>query len=644
MSSGVESESVLAEMPGDTYMPENPLIVDASTSHNGLVLYQLAPVLSDNSAEYLGPTSFTSVFMEHRDHFDVENALKASSDKDAQESSQPRLHHHDLHTSSQLLQIGTQVLLDVPDERSCKILFLKHINPNDGWIRLAGHILSDMMWSSFRTTLNGRHKEQLTDLSRLIFKNSMTPLVPTDNPDQWLKSFAGSNLRWESLGILFTYWAFGAISSSPESDILSQYREKREYITDLKQLMVHFKNCALLCIELCRQCSSVNALTVYLMYKHNILESIISGDKSLKCWRQHGELIAVTTCIGIHRESNQDSQKVTLQREMNRRVCAAVFNIDKVLSAFTGRPPLLNRLHTSTKLPLDISDDVLLSAKLQESVAKLDDNGWNQNGHIYSTTILRARTLFAKIREEILEITLDFASQSALERALALKNETLSVYEQLPASITYSASDIEKLDAPGDDLYARILTRLEFLLNNFLLERLLTRNSIVHAQQDITDVSREMLELTLIFWRNQSYFTGLHSDFEWLVMSYAVPSSGILCLELLRQTNHSEIDSSRLPRSEVIQNLSLLVGFLDWLRPTTSSRDLNLFITRILRRVLDRILDTPPRIGDLLPEPHPFLDPFLQNGAYEGPDYHNEFLNTFDWVGWDRGCIDIGPS
>ncbi|OOF90412.1 hypothetical protein ASPCADRAFT_135193 [Aspergillus carbonarius ITEM 5010] len=63
---------------------------------------------------------------------------------------------------------------------------------------------------------------------------------------------------------------------------------------------------------------------------------------------------------------------------------------------------------------------------------------------------------------------------------------------------------------------AAILTRLEFLLNLFLLERLLTRYHIA-TEQDLIDVSQEMLDLSLIFWRKKNRFIGLYSDFEWLI-------------------------------------------------------------------------------------------------------------------------------
>ena len=69
---------------------------------------------------------------------------------------------------------------------------------------------------------------------------------------------------------------------------------------------------------------------------------------------------------------------------------------------------MMSGRYTSTPLPLDLSDEVLLAGEplLSNAVASLDSNGWNTENCIYSTTILRARTSFAFIRDEILALAL----------------------------------------------------------------------------------------------------------------------------------------------------------------------------------------------------------------------------------------------
>lgn len=97
-----------------------------------------------------------------------------------------------------------------------------------------------------------------------------------------------------------------------------------------------------------------------------------------------------------------------------------------------------------------------------------------------------------------------------------LKQRSHDTYVQLPSVIQFSKSELSNTNVSGYVLYAQILTRLEYLLNLFLLERLLKRHNIVTGQ-DLVEVSHEMLDLTLIFWRKKDRFVGLYADFEWLV-------------------------------------------------------------------------------------------------------------------------------
>ncbi|EAW23478.1 putative transcription factor [Aspergillus fischeri NRRL 181] len=391
---------------------------------NWRVPQQTTPMI-DSPTEYLGPTSFTSVFMEHGDRFELKHAVRGSgsqadrvTDPDLSSPPQPKSA-----ADRQRLQLGAEVLQQIPGEQDCSSLFSRHVNPNDGWIRLAAHHSSERMWNAFRPALTRRSTDDLLTLAARISANSKATLKGEQDPQAWLASFTGRQMRWETFGILYTYWAFGAISSSPESEAVSRYSQEHPSVMGPKQLMAHLKHYASLCIDLCRRLSSVNVLFVYLLYKHNILEGILNGDKSLSCWMQHGELVAVTTSIGLHRELTAASKQPTLQHEMKRRVFAAVFNIDKVISTFTGRPPMLSLACSSTCLPLDLSDEALLSGDLQAAAAELDSHGWNKYGQIYSTTILRSRTMFAQIRHEILEFlqaSLDAPPEQLVERAMCV--------------------------------------------------------------------------------------------------------------------------------------------------------------------------------------------------------------------------------
>ena len=74
-------------------------------------------------------------------------------------------------------------------------------------------------------------------------------------------------------------------------------------------------------------------------------------------------------------------------------------------------------------------------------------------------------------------------------------------------------------------------------------------------------------------------------------MSFAVPASGTLCVELLRQAKKPLETQLVLSKSEIVQNLSLLVAFLDWVKPSAPNADLCYRVKDIVSKVLDQILN-----------------------------------------------------
>lgn len=108
-------------------------------------------------------------------------------------------------------------------------------------------------------------------------------------------------------------------------------------------------------------------------------------------------------------------------------------------------------------------------------------------------------------------------------------------------------------------------------------------------------------------------------------MSYAAPGGGILCLELLRPTFQGQHPRNpKLTRSNIVQQLSLLVGFLDWVRPSAPNGDLCARSKAIIQRVLDHTLNTTTAGGGPAEE--------LDWGFFDQPDFNFGLLDTFDWL------------
>lgn len=128
----------------------------------------------------------------------------------------------------------------------------------------------------------------------------------------------------------------------------------------------------------------------------------------MTCWRYFAETVALLTFLGRHVGSEDTNYIPSLCSEHRRRITARVFNVDKVLVSFTGRPPLLSRRFFSSPLPLDLTDLDLESdqATVRHAVQELDANGFRHVGDLKGSSMVRARSQIAYIKDELLEIAL----------------------------------------------------------------------------------------------------------------------------------------------------------------------------------------------------------------------------------------------
>ena len=152
---------------------------------------------------------------------------------------------------------------------------------------------------------------------------------------------------------------------------------------------------------------------------------------------------------------------------------------------------------------------------------------------------------------------------------------------------------------------------------------------------------------------------------QWMLMCWGVPSSGVLCVELLKQMKAppGKIHIPCVPRAEVVQNLSLLIGFLEWVRPAAGNYKLCGRMRLVIKRILTRILNpmtqpqsmassqesNAPNAGPLpqqMFEPASMMEPFDSSMFAAGS--FDDSLENLDWlneIDWSRGpWIDLGGS
>jgi hypothetical protein len=113
-------------------------------------------------------------------------------------------------------------------------------------------------------------------------------------------------------------------------------------------------------------------------------------------------------------------------------------------------------------------------------------------------------------------------------------------------------------------------------------------------------------------------------------MAYAAPGGGILCMELLRLArSESAVADSEITRSSIVQQLSLLVGFLDWVSPSAPNGDLCRSCKTVIQHVLDQTLNSSSKPSDTETEEY---DWDFSTNVNLGEYFNFELLDTYEFL------------
>jgi hypothetical protein len=117
---------------------------------------------------------------------------------------------------------------------------------------------------------------------------------------------------------------------------------------------------------------------------------------------------------------------------------------------------------------------------------------------------------------------------------------------------------------------------------------------------------------------------------------YAVPSAGVLSLELLKQEQlPSDFSDYTIPRSDTIQQLSILIPALAAVGPAEGNHAICAQGRMVLQRVLDRILEPPPRSDPtMITDQEPDMAWFDAMPPYVAAQNDAEFMEWLsgDWL------------
>lgn len=378
---------------------------------------------SETNPGYLGFTSFSSVYRETQNSLSLVQGPSTGTPSGSPlisgpgDIESPDANNKTVVLSPQSLENCLAILRRIPPNDIALPLFRKHVTINNGWVLLATERIIESFLSVFARQLRSRKSKDLAELARIFSENTARPWCEEEpDPNVWLSSFTGQNMRWESLGILFTSWSLASIANGVfQPDLRKPDTLETESMTRV------YQSAAEGCIELCRQAAPApNSLLHHLAYTVAIIESMLSGDAAPAFWRLHGQQVAMVTYIGMHAAQHDASYVPTVASEARRRLASQSFVVDKVAACFNGRPPLLSRKYMLTPLPLDLRDEVLLSdpETISRAVAALDEKGWNTDGKVYPTTSLRARRMLASVTDEVMEVSLGDPASTSIEALL----------------------------------------------------------------------------------------------------------------------------------------------------------------------------------------------------------------------------------
>ncbi|TQV93799.1 C6 transcription factor [Cordyceps javanica] len=513
------------------------------------------------------------------------------------------------------------VLRALPGQENEQMVYIDGEPEPKGWSYIAVDRIIRSMQKLFAASRHLGADKALEAVAQTLCNNTSQPFQ-NDYPDckSWMDSFCGSNLRWESIALLWAHME----RASDMFDALNKtllVRSKNNTSIEAARLNLGY------CIRLVQHFSKPSIFLVDMLRRLGTLNSLVDGELSMSSWDNNASSVACMTFLGAQAEEQPAPYTPTFYTEHRRRIAVHVFTRDKLGVAFTGRPPLISHRYFSTPMPLDISDEDLLdTARLERAAQSLDSNGWNTQGKLYSSTAIRARFMISMIRDELFEATLSKSSHVNIDYLLDLRHRQCSLQDQFPEGLRFCASDLACIDVPPNVAYMKTFTHLEHLQNLFFAERLLQRYN--HAGKgELLIGSVTMVSLTLHFWMNQDRFSmqEMRRNFEWIVLSYGAPGAGVLCQELLYPTfRGSHPLDPKVSRSSIIQQLSMLVGFFDWVRDTAPNATLCCNCSVIIQRVLDYTLN-----GGAANEAGPEM---VDWGVFDQPDFSFELMDTFDWL------------
>lgn len=443
----------------------------------------------------------------------------------------------------------------------------------------------------------------LISLAAQITHNTQRSLPCTRNVlvQDWAHAATGSNLRWETIGLVLTQ--VGVIASmSPAWDPIFEGGQSR------KDMILTILDLVGVCIDLSRRCGSRNELLICLLYERLLHTSYMQGDTSSQVWTSFSEVADTAVLLGLHLEVPDNADVPIFLRELRSRIFNVIYSMDKLLSTCLGRPCRISYRYCVIREPLDLTDVEICSdpETLRQRLAELSlTGGWSTSGDIARATWRKASTSRHTIREDILETVIGPHITNIEARLDQIRVREQEALNRMPA---FCRLDPEQLIAdikrnptvhiPGRGVRWRPVDVVCFCSIHlgirhaaFLLERAVQNKTQSNTSRLIA-AARSLLSLVLKAYSLSDFLTEFQVDLTDSLAWYVVPAAGVLALEMLKREQYYQADDD-FPRSEVLQQLSVLVPILEAVPADEGNGPICAMGLHAIKKVLDKLLSRP---------------------------------------------------
>jgi hypothetical protein len=229
---------------------------------------------------YYGPPSFSAIFTEHPDVSPtVVDAAEERKHIPNYPYGTPLMDMDGSNTPSARRSLVLKALENLPSQDACFGLLGRykntHINMADVLVRHA----IETLWQTFGGYLAApRAPEKLTAIVDVLFSNAQNPYpTPPDDGMDWLDTFMGSNLRFETLGIIFCFFGMSYQALQDWDEVLKGPESQGR---DTKQMSWRMKECADVCLKMCQVTAENNEISLALQVCTAILEGLCTGEES----------------------------------------------------------------------------------------------------------------------------------------------------------------------------------------------------------------------------------------------------------------------------------------------------------------------------------------------------------------------------